>query len=883
VALPGGGEAADALIVTVESSAELWAFSVEDPGLLPIDRLQASTRGRSVFLEWRSWGSYEYVHVFREGELLSTLPGDAVSYEDSAPPEGVLDYEVVAVRGECSSRAAVRAVVGAGQVLASVPFDGEWAVDITEDAQEFLWVSDVKNRIFIYDKELGLVTSFDGPFLAEDDETTGIAFDSSTGIVFVYNATTNEVAGINDLGEVVVAPFPSGVPSDPDDEAVVTSMLFNPLGAGGAGSFWYLDVTTATIQQRDRAGLLIGSCIHPDQRAEPPPPATSLDALTFGIAEAPGTGFAELYASGGKVRDDRATRILKISATSCEPLGEEIPSDGLALEGPAFALGIHWTTHGGRPALYVVESAFKRSRLLEVEVEPPPVPAVRDLAASQPGPAQDVRITFTNPGGLDALEIQRDGVLVASLGGDATEYVDVAAPEGLVEYEVRGVHGGERGDDRSCRVEVGRGSIAAREFAGGLTSLHSLASDPVTGGYVAASNSTSYSNDIHRFGEDLRYIGAVPSPFRFPAQIAALAVRDAGGKSELACLGWLPGAQPGEQPQLPLRYVTPEGLLVRQASVTPPPPRNGFVTFPSGMAWDRATDTLWYLERNAEAIVNIDLDGTELRVLPHPARLHQDGVQNFGLAVDSSRGVLLVATAGRYEHQVTRVVEATLRGDLTGVEVGIGPPFYDRPGGFAMGPGGFDLVVAAGSGGVWDLVRRRVFGPVAGVEGLTCEPVGEGSESVRLAWRNGESFDEVAVYRGENLVATLDGASVEWIDDAGAGPEAFYRVAGRSHGFEGPSAVCYPNASAKFLRGDVEENGIVNITDAIAVLVYLFSGGGGPIRCLDAADVNDTGDINITDAVALLGFLFLSGPPPALPFPSPGSDPTEDELACGSR
>jgi hypothetical protein len=69
---------------------------------------------------------------------------------------------------------------------------------------------------------------------------------------------------------------------------------------------------------------------------------------------------------------------------------------------------------------------------------------------------------------------------------------------------------------------------------------------------------------------------------------------------------------------------------------------------------------------------------------------------------------------------------------------------------------------------------------------------GEGSESVRLAWRNGESFDEVAVYRGENLVATLDGASVEWSDDAGAGPEAFYRVAGRSHGFEGPSAVCYP-------------------------------------------------------------------------------------------
>jgi hypothetical protein len=82
------------------------------------------------------------VQVFREGELLSTLAGDAVSNEDSAPPEGVLDYDVVAVRGECSITHAARAVVGAGQVLASVPFDGEWAVDITEDAQEFLWVSE---------------------------------------------------------------------------------------------------------------------------------------------------------------------------------------------------------------------------------------------------------------------------------------------------------------------------------------------------------------------------------------------------------------------------------------------------------------------------------------------------------------------------------------------------------------------------------------------------------------------------------------------------------------------------------------------------------------------------------------------------------------------
>ena len=62
------------------------------------------------------------------------------------------------------------------------------------------------------------------------------------------------------------------------------------------------------------------------------------------------------------------------------------------------------------------------------------------------------------------------------------------------------------------------------------------------------------------------------------------------------------------------------------------------------------------------------------------------------------------------------------------------------------------------------------------------------------------------------------------------------------------------------------------------VLNWLFQGGSEP-GCQDAADIDDSGVIDLTDAVRLLDFLFRGGPEP----PAPGSEacgeaPTADEL-----
>ena len=84
----------------------------------------------------------------------------------------------------------------------------------------------------------------------------------------------------------------------------------------------------------------------------------------------------------------------------------------------------------------------------------------------------------------------------------------------------------------------------------------------------------------------------------------------------------------------------------------------------------------------------------------------------------------------------------------------------------------------------------------------------------------------------------------------------------------------------QFVRGDVDDNGEIQITDGISVLNYLFLGGAVP-RCLDAADFDDDGSLVLTDAISILNFLFLGGPAPRVPFPGLGSDGSPDGLpAC---
>ena len=51
---------------------------------------------------------------------------------------------------------------------------------------------------------------------------------------------------------------------------------------------------------------------------------------------------------------------------------------------------------------------------------------------------------------------------------------------------------------------------------------------------------------------------------------------------------------------------------------------------------------------------------------------------------------------------------------------------------------------------------------------------------------------------------------------------------------------------------------------------------------LDATDANDDGAVDIADAIAVLGHLFAGVGDPPEPFGECGIDPTIDELGCSS-
>ncbi len=91
-----------------------------------------------------------------------------------------------------------------------------------------------------------------------------------------------------------------------------------------------------------------------------------------------------------------------------------------------------------------------------------------------------------------------------------------------------------------------------------------------------------------------------------------------------------------------------------------------------------------------------------------------------------------------------------------------------------------------------------------------------------------------------------------------------------------------PSGAGPFRRGDANADGEIDITDAVAILGFLFQGVPLTLSCEKAADTNDSATLDITDAVYLLRFLYSSGAVPPAPFPGCGSDPTLDGIPCGS-
>src|SRR5690606_5145007 len=87
-------------------------------------------------------------------------------------------------------------------------------------------------------------------------------------------------------------------------------------------------------------------------------------------------------------------------------------------------------------------------------------------------------------------------------------------------------------------------------------------------------------------------------------------------------------------------------------------------------------------------------------------------------------------------------------------------------------------------------------------------------------------------------------------------------------------SYAYPQCEP-FLRGDVNNDGEFNISDAAAASHYYYN--GGQIENPDSLDYNDDGSFDITDVQLFFNF-FRGGVSPAQPYPVPGFDCTHDTI-----
>jgi hypothetical protein len=178
------------------------------------------------------------------------------------------------------------------------------------------------------------------------------------------------------------------------------------------------------------------------------------------------------------------------------------------------------------------------------------------------------------------------------------------------------------------------------------------------------------------------------------------------------------------------------------------------------------------------------------------------------------------------------------------------------------------------------------------IEGLTCTPEPPGRIRARWDATPQGCCEKILVFLecdgvGKSSV-TLPGSQTEVIIDGCASPFGIEKVCVTCIAPDDTlsEATCsyLPGVPGTpvFLRGDANADGAVDISDAIAILGFLFLGTPNSLPCKVAADTNDSEGVDLSDSVFLLNYLFLGTAALVQPFPDCGIDPTPDALGCDS-
>ena len=115
-------------------------------------------------------------------------------------------------------------------------------------------------------------------------------------------------------------------------------------------------------------------------------------------------------------------------------------------------------------------------------------------------------------------------------------------------------------------------------------------------------------------------------------------------------------------------------------------------------------------------------------------------------------------------------------------------------------------------------------------------------------------------------------ASLSWSDELGSPAVANVVVVGGGSyaaNFVDGSIALNPVVTSDFIRGDANNDSIVNIADAVWVIYELFLNGPAS-NCSIASDANGDDLSDIADASFIIMYRFMGGAAPAAPFPDCG-------------
>jgi hypothetical protein len=156
--------------------------------------------------------------------------------------------------------------------------------------------------------------------------------------------------------------------------------------------------------------------------------------------------------------------------------------------------------------------------------------------------------------------------------------------------------------------------------------------------------------------------------------------------------------------------------------------------------------------------------------------------------------------------------------------------------------------------------------------------------AARLTWTAAPGQTLVDIFRDDDYIASVEAASGGY-DDGGA-PQGLHEYTVIGTCLSGPAraascSVDVPPGGTQFDRGDCNPSGVLDISDAVFLLGYLFQGNPSSIPCEGTCDATDDGELDISDSIRILTILFLvaDGRLPE-PFGTCGADPTEDALTC---